>query len=459
MESSFDLIAIGGGSGGLAVAKQAAQLGQRVAMIEPHQLGGTCVNQGCVPKKIMWYAAHLAQAMNDVAGYGLAVTRQDLDWSTLVNGRNRYVTNINQAWEKTVVNHNITLIRGHARFTDTHQITVNGSVYESPHIVIATGGHPLIPTLPGAELGITSDGFFRLTTQPRRVAVIGGGYIGVELAGVLRALGSKVTLLIKNERVLPTHDCLISEILFDEMIKQGITVLRHQHVLALEQDHAGLSVHVNSSTPLAGFDCVIWATGRRANTDDLNLSAAGITSQTNGTITVDMFQNTSVPGVYAIGDVTGKVTLTPIAIAAGRRLALRLFAGKTESRVDYENVPSVVFAHPPVGMIGLTEAQAAARYGDDQLTVYTTKFKPMRHALSEQAVATAIKLVCVGINEKVVGLHIIGESADEILQGFAVAITMGATKADFDRTIAIHPTISEELVTLKQAAQRLSRIV
>jgi glutathione reductase (NADPH) len=248
---------------------------------------------------------------------------------------------------------------------------------------------------------------------------------------------------------------MISDVLLEEMVKQGVTVVTHQHVTALEKTPAGLTIHVKNGTPITGFDNLIWATGRRANTDNLNLSAAGITLNDNGTIPVDRFQNTAAPGVYAIGDVTGKVPLTPVAIAAGRRLAMRLFAGKSESRVDYENIPSVVFAHPPVGMMGLTEVQAAARYGDDQITVYTTRFKPMRHALSAHPVTTAIKLVCTGVDEKIIGLHLISENADEILQGFAVAVTMGATKADFDRTIAIHPTISEEMVTMKKATGRI----
>lgn len=455
MESSFDLIAIGGGSGGLAVAKQAAQLGQRVAMIEPYALGGTCVNQGCVPKKIMWYAAHLAEAIHDAAGYGLSVTRRDLDWSALVSGRNRYVTNINQSWEKTVINHGITLIRGHAHFIDAHRIDVNGTRYHAPHIVLATGGRPAVPAVPGTELGVTSDGFFQLTTQPRRVAIVGGGYIGVELAGIFQALGSQVTLLIRGQRVLPSYDFMMSDVLLEEMTKHGINVLKNQNVTALEEGQSGTIIHVKNDAPLTGFDCVIWATGRRANTDDLNLAAAGVTPNSDGTIGVDAFQNTTTPGVYAIGDVTGNVPLTPVAIAAGRRLALRLFAGKTESKVDYDNVPSVVFSHPPVGMIGLTEDRAEVYYGSDALTVYTTRFKPMRHALSARPVTTAIKLICAGVEEKIVGLHIIGESADEILQGFAVAITMGATKSDFDRTIAIHPTIGEELVTMKQASRRI----
>jgi glutathione reductase (NADPH) len=314
--------------------------------------------------------------------------------------------------------------------------------------VIATGSQPIVPPLPGAELGMTSDGFFDLQEQPARVAVIGGGYIAVELGGVLSALGSDVTLVALEDRLLERFDPMISAVLEREMDSQGIDVHTGFEVSALSRTASGIEVQSRHGGSLDGFDAVIWAVGRRPNTQYLNLAAAGIDSRHDGTIPVDDFQNTGIAGIYAIGDVTGKVPLTPVAIAAGRRLAERLFNGQQDCKVDYSNVPSVVFSHPPIGTVGMTEREAHARY-PGEVTVYSSDFIPMRYALSEHKVRTAMKLVCAGDEERVVGIHIIGDNADEMLQGFAVAVKMGATKAEFDNTIAIHPGSAEELVTMK----------
>lgn len=445
----YDLIAIGGGSGGLAVAEKAAQFGKKVAVIEASNMGGTCVNNGCVPKKVMWYAAQLAHAVEDANDFGIPAQRQQTDWAKLVSARDQYVRNINNYWNGYVEESGIEHIQGQARFVDAQTVEVNGEQYSADHIVIATGGQPIVPPLPGADLGITSDGFFRLTTQPKRVAVIGGGYIGVELSGVLKALGSQVTIVGLEARLLERFDPMISDVLEKEMRKQGIQIQTGFEVAALSQSAEGIVITSKHETSLAGFDCVIWAVGRRPNTRTLNLQAAGVIVLANGIIPVDAYENTNVKGIYAIGDVTGKMPLTPVAIAAGRRLAERLFNGKTNMKVDYTNIPSVVFAHPPIGTVGMTEAEARQQYGNN-VTVYQTDFTPMRHALASHGVTTAMKLVCAGEQEHVVGIHIIGDNADEMLQGFAVAVKMGATKADFDNTIAIHPTSAEELVTLKQ---------
>jgi glutathione reductase (NADPH) len=324
---------------------------------------------------------------------------------------------------------------------------VDGQQYTADHIVIATGGRPIVPPVPGAELGITSDGFFELTEQPRKVAIIGAGYIGVELAGVLRALGSEVTVVALEARVLETFDDMISEVLMDEMRKQGIDLHLCFQVAGLARTDRGIALDASDGERLDGFDRVIWAVGRAPNTRDLELDQAGVETRANGLVPTDEFQNTNVPGVYAIGDITGRTPLTPVAIAAGRRLAARLFDGQSESRVDYQNIPSVVFSHPPVGTVGLTERQAREQH--DRVTVYKTDFTPMRHALSAHGVTTAMKLVCVGEQQHVAGIHLIGDNVDEMLQGFAVAVKMGATKADFDSTVAIHPISAEELVTMK----------
>jgi glutathione reductase (NADPH) len=449
MNRHYDLIAIGGGSGGLAVAERAAQHGRRVAVVESKKLGGTCVNNGCVPKKVMWYAANLAHAVDDAEGFGIPAERGDTNWSKLVEGRQAYIDNINGYWDGYANDLGVTVIEGYARFIGAGEIEVDGEIYTADHIVIATGGRPIVPPLPGAELGITSDGFFELEEQPGKVAVIGGGYIGVELAGVLSALGSDVTLVALEDRLLELFDPMISKVLMQEMEKQGINLRLSFQVSGLEKTEAGIALNSAAGDQLDGFDKVIWAVGRGANTQSLNLESAGVEAQRNGIVPTDEFQNTNVPGVYAIGDITGRTPLTPVAIAAGRRLADRLFANQPNSRVDYDNIPSVVFSHPPVATVGLTETQARERH--EKVCVYKTDFTPMRYALSKHAVTTAMKLVCVGEEEKVVGIHLIGDNVDEMLQGFAVAVKMGATKADFDNTIAIHPISAEELVTMKQA--------
>jgi len=444
----YDLIAIGGGSGGLAIAEQAAGFGRKVAVIEAGSIGGTCVNNGCVPKKLMWYAANLAHAVDDASGFGIPAQRGKTDWQQLVDGRDRYVSNINAYWTGYVANQGIDHIEGHARFVDAHTVEVNGGRYTADHIVIATGSRPIVPPLPGAGLGITSDGFFALREQPQRVAVIGGGYISVELGGVLRALGSDVTVIALEDRLMERFDPMISAVLENEMQRQGIRVHTGFRVTALSKSAEGIVITSGDENTLAGFDTVIWAVGRRPNTGNLGLQAAGVEVLPGGVIPVDAFENTNMPGIYAIGDVTGKMPLTPVAVAAGRRLAGRLFNNQPDSRVDYDNIPSVVFSHPPIGSVGLTEAGARARYAND-VTVYSTDFTPMRYALSGHGSTTAMKLVCAGEEQRVVGIHLIGDSADEMLQGFAVAVKMGATKADFDSTIAIHPTSAEELVTMK----------
>lgn len=448
MNNHFDLIAIGGGSGGLAAAEIAAQLGKRVAIVEAGRMGGTCVNNGCVPKKVMWYAAHLAHAVDDASHFGVPSQRKNTDWEKLVQGRDKYIRGINNYWDGYVSSHHITLINGFAHFVGPKVIEVNGVQYSADHIVIATGSKPIVPNVPGAEIGITSDGFFELKEQPRRVAVIGSGYIGVELSGVLRALGSDVTLIARDSELLARFDPMIRSVLEQEMKKQGVRIYKNIDTVALSNSDEGITIKSRDGYIVAGFDTVIWAVGRTPNTQRLNLEAAGVNVDRAGYIPVDEFENTNVSGVYAIGDITGKAALTPVAIAAGRKLAHRLFNGRPDSKVDYTNIPSVVFSHPPIGTVGLTETEARERFGRD-VTVYKTRFTPMRYALAEHGMTTAMKLVCIGKDEKVVGAHIIGDGADEMLQGFAVAVKMGARKANFDNTIAIHPSSAEELVTMK----------
>ena len=449
MQNHYDLIVIGAGSGGLAVAETAARYGKSVAIIETANIGGTCVNNGCVPKKIMWYAANLANAVDDANAFGIESHRGKTDWNYLINERDAYISNITAYWNGYVESKGIVQINGQARFVDNNRIAVGTEQYTADHIVIATGGQPIVPPLPGAGLGITSDGFFELENQPENVAIIGGGYIGVELAGVLRALGSKVTLVAIEDRILERFDPMISEVLEAQMRMQDIQLETSFQVSRLTEDERGLTVTSSDAVSLAGFDQVIWAVGRRGNIDSLNLQNTDITTAAGGVIVVDDYENTSVPGVYAIGDVNGKTALTPVAISAGRKLGARLFGKLDEARGDYDNIPSVVFAHPPVATVGLDQNEAISRHGVENVKIYKSVFTPMRHALSSKPATTAMKLICAGDDERVVGIHIIGDGADEMLQGFAVALKMGATKADLDSTIAIHPSSAEELVTMK----------
>ncbi|WP_295543419.1 glutathione-disulfide reductase [uncultured Thiohalocapsa sp.] len=448
MDTHFDLIAIGGGSGGLAVAEKAAAFGARAAVIERHKLGGTCVNVGCVPKKVMWYAANLAADVRHAPEMGINARLEGVDWAALVAGREGFIGGILDFWNGYVEGEGITHIHGDAHFVDAHTVVVDGTQYTADHIVIATGGRPIVPPVPGAELGITSDGFFALREQPKRVCVVGGGYIGVELAGVMRALGSAVTVVALESRVLETFDPMVSETVAANMTQDGIDMHLPFAVAALERRDDGIAVIGKEHQALTGFDTVLWAVGRRPNTEGLGLDAAGVDVLPNGVIPTDAFQNTSVAGVYALGDITGRAPLTPVAIAAGRRLGERLFGDRPNSRLDYENIPTVVFAHPPAGAVGLTEQDARA--SGEKITIYQTKFQPMRYALNHQGPQTAMKLVCVGADERVVGIHMVGDGVDEMLQGFAVAVKMGATKAQFDATVAIHPVSAEELVTLKE---------
>lgn len=448
MTKHYDLIAIGGGSGGLAVAEKAAAYGKSVAVVEQAKLGGTCVNVGCVPKKVMWYAASLAEAVRGAPDFGVQAELTGIDWRRLVDGREGFIAGILDYWDGYVAGEGIDRIDGSARFVDAHTIAVGDQHFTAEHIVIASGAEPMVPPVPGKELGITSDGFFALTEQPKHVCIVGGGYIGVELAGVLRALGSAITVVALEPKLLETFDPIVSETVSANMAAEGIVMHLPFAVTGLEQRLEGIAVLGRDVEPLTGFDCVLWAVGRRPNSRDLNLEAAGVEVLRSGVIPTDAFQNTTVRGIYAVGDVTGRAPLTPVAIAAGRRLADRLFGDQPNRRLDYENIPTVLFAHPPAGSVGMTEAEA--RNTGERVTVYETGFTPMRYALNRHGPRTAMKLVCVGETERVVGIHMVGDGVDEMLQGFAVAVKMGATKADFDNTVAIHPVSAEELVTLKQ---------
>ncbi len=447
---TYDLVVLGGGSGGLATAQRAADYGARVAVIEPSRLGGTCVNVGCVPKKVMWNAAHLAHALEDAAGYGFDVTLHGHDWAALKSGRDAYVRRLNGIYQRNLERKSIHWARATGRFTGANEIaTDGGETLCADHVLIATGGYPVVPNLPGADLGITSDGFFDLESLPRRTAVVGSGYIAVELAGMLHALGSEVVQLVRYGGVLRAFEEALGQHLMEQMRVAGIDMVTGAVPESVESKDGGLSLRTGDGRVFDGFDCLLWAIGRRPNTAELDLPAAGVGTDVRGHVAVDAYQNTSVEGVYAVGDVTGQAQLTPVAIAAGRRLADRVFGGQRDRRLNYENIPTVIFSHPPVGTVGLSEARALERFGADGVRTYTSEFVPMYNALTGAKPRTAMKLVTVGEEERVVGCHLIGMGADEMLQGFAVAVSMGATKADLDDTVAIHPTSAEELVTMR----------
>lgn len=449
MSQHYDLLSIGAGSGGLSAAERAAEYGKKTAVIENKIIGGTCVNIGCVPKKVMWFASEVAGALQDAKGYGFDVTLNNFSWNKLVDAREAYIKGITDWYGNYLKDSNIDYIQGTAKFIDANTIDVDGTHYTADHIVISPGGYPIVPDVQGAELGMTSDGFFALKEQPKRVAVVGAGYIAVELAGVLNGLGSDVSMLLRRDHFLGSFDSMLRETLMEDMVNAGVNIMPRINIDKVEKESDGtLSVHCQSGITIEGLDALIWAIGRAPNTAPLDLDAAGVNYTEQGYIPTSEFQETNVKGVYAVGDVTGEAQLTPVAIAAARRLSDRLFNNMPDRKLDYSNIPTVMFSHPPIGTIGLTEEQARELHGD-AVKVYRTRFTAMYYAFSEHKQQTAMKLVCVGANEKVVGCHIIGKGADEMLQGFGVAIKMGATKKDFDNVVAIHPTSSEELVTMR----------
>ncbi|KAG0045085.1 Glutathione reductase [Gryganskiella cystojenkinii] len=434
----YDYLVIGGGSGGLASARRAASYGAKVGLIE------------C--------SASIAEAIHDAKEYGFPeVGPTTFDWNTLKHKRDAYIKRLNGIYERNLEKDSVEYITGMASFVSKNSVTLgNGEEIHAKKILIAVGGRPTIPKLPGAELGIDSDGFFDLEHQPKRVAVVGTGYIGVELAGIFHALGSKVSIFSRTKEILRPFDPIIKDTLKKEMLNIGIDIVTDSHVKALakaDNNAITLSYTANGEEGTAEFDTVLWAVGREPHLEKLSIENAGVTKNSKGYVVADDFQETVVPDVYALGDVCGIEQLTPVAIAAGRRLSDRLFGGEQfkNSKLDYRNVPSVIFSHPTAGAVGLTESQAQKEYGAENLSVYVSEFSGMYNAMKAHKTPSAFKLICAGPEEKVVGIHIVGQGSDEMLQGFAVALKMGATKADFDSTVALHPTSAEELVTLTKA--------
>ena len=445
----YDIIAIGGGSGGIATMNRAGEHGAKAAVIEEKKLGGTCVNVGCVPKKIMWYGAQIAESFHHYGpDYGFTSSDVQFDFAKLRQNREAYIDRARSSYDGSFKRNGVDLIEGRAHFVDSHTVSVKGELIRAEHIVIATGARPSIPNIPGAELGGSSDDVFAWEQLPESVAILGAGYIAVELAGVLHALGVKTDLFVRRDRPLRSFDSYIVEGLVNEMEKTGLPLHTHKVPVRLEKTERGITIHFEDGSSHTASQ-VIWATGRRPNVDGLELEKAGVTLNERGFIQVDEYQNTVVDGIYALGDVTGEKELTPVAIKAGRTLSERLFNGKTLAKMDYTTIPTVVFSHPAIGTVGLTEEEAIKEYGQEHIKVYKSSFASMYSAVTNHRQESRFKLITAGADEKVVGLHGLGYGVDEMIQGFAVAIKMGATKADFDATVAIHPTASEEFVTMR----------
>lgn len=445
----FDYIVIGGGSGGIASANRAGMHGAKVLLIEGNNIGGTCVNVGCVPKKVMWSAAEMRSTMlHQAKEYGFNLTMEDVDFEGLVGRREAYIDRLHGLYMKGLASNGVSFVNGYAKFVDKQVVEVNNIRYTAPNILIATGGKIVRPDIPGADYGIDSNGFFDLTTLPKSVAVVGAGYIAVEIAGVLNGLGSETHLVFRKDRVLREFDEMLSEALLENYSQQGMNLHPLSVPKKVEKTEVGYQLTFENENTLE-VEEIIWAIGRKPLVEDICLEATDVSLDEQGAIKVDEYQNTTQAGIYAVGDVIDKINLTPVAIAAGRRLSERLFNGKTDLKLDYKLVPTVVFSHPTIGTIGVSEEEARSHYGDETVKVYRSKFTPMQYAITDHKEMCSMKLVCVGKEEKIVGLHGIGLGMDEMLQGFAVAIKMGATKADFDETVAIHPTASEEFVTMR----------
>ncbi|KAL5120072.1 Glutathione reductase [Pleosporales sp. CAS-2024a] len=456
-----DYLVLGIGSGGIASGRRAAKHGAKVIAVESKRYGGTCVNVGCVPKKVTWNAAAIAETFRDAPAYGFHVSGvPDFDWPYFKKKRDAYVKRLNGIYESNLNKDAIEHFRGRARFVAEDEVEValhHGGVQriKAKHILIATGGRPRLPDIPGKDLCISSDGFFDLETQPKSIATSGAGYIGVEMTGMLHALGTKTHFFIRGDKLLRTFDPMIQDVVTKEYERQGIHLHKGTQITKVEDVGNGLKRVTYQETQTkkestVEVEQVLFATGRDPEIEDLNIKDFGIKLNDKNHIVTDDFQNTSLPNVYAIGDVCDRgFELTPVAIAAGRRLSDRLFGNQPQARLDYSNIPSVVFSHPEIGTIGLTEPEAREKYGD-KVKIYKTEFGGMYFAMMDAGhkQPTAYKIVCVGEDEKVVGLHILGQGSSEILQGFGVAIKMGATKKDFDNCVAIHPVSAEELVTM-----------
>ena len=445
-DQDFDLFVIGAGSGGVRASRMAAQRGARVAVADDAPLGGTCVNLGCIPKKLYSYASHFAEAVEESHGFGWSGAAPSFDWGVLKANRAREIARLNGIYAKLLVDAGVTVFDGRARVVGANEVEVNGVVHRARNILVATGGRPVVPVLPGHELAITSNEIFDLAAFPRHLVVVGGGYIACEFASIFRGLGAQVTQLYRGEQVLRGFDDDVRNFLAAEVRKKGVDLRTQADVERIERNAGGLSLTLRDGSALVA-DAVLYATGRSPNTAGLGLGDIGVALSPNGAVIVDAHYATHVPSVHALGDVIDRVQLTPVALAEAMALVDRMF-GTGQRAVDYDQIPTAVFTHPNIGTVGLSEAAARARFG--AVRIFRTEFKALKHTLSGSTERTLMKLVVDAASDRVVGLHMVGADAGETVQGFAVAIKAGATKAQFDATIGIHPTAAEEFVTLRE---------
>jgi glutathione reductase (NADPH) len=444
--AEFDLFVIGAGSGGVRASRMAAQRGLRVAVAEDAPLGGTCVNLGCIPKKLYSFASHFAEAFEEAAGFGWTVPTPSFDWALLKVNRAREITRLNGIYRSLLEGAGVTVIDGRAKLVAPNAVEVGGRTYSAKHILVATGGRPVVPVLPGHELAITSNEIFDLAAFPKRLVVVGGGYIACEFASIFHGLGATVTQLYRGEQVLRGFDADVRNFVATEMRKKGVDLRTGVDVERIERQADGLHLTLRDGSRLVA-DSVLYATGRAPNTATLGLADVGVALRPSGAVVVDAHYTTNVPSVHALGDVTERVQLTPVALAEAMALVDHLFGDRRRS-VDYELIPTAVFTHPNIGTIGLAEDTARAKYGD--VRIFRTDFRPLKHTLSGSSERTMMKLVVDAESDRVVGLHMVGADAGETVQGFAVAMKAGATKAQFDATLGIHPTAAEEFVTMRE---------
>ena len=448
--TSFDFFVIGAGSGGVRAARMAAGMGVRVAVAEASALGGTCVNLGCIPKKLYSNAAHYAEGFEEARGYGWNVGEPTLDWARLKANRAAEILRLNGIYERLLVDAGVTVLRGRARLVDPHTVEVNGQRFEARHVLVATGGHPLMPEVPGGELAVSSDDMFDLSVFPSHLVVVGAGYIACEMASIFRGLGAKVTQLVRGPQLLRGFDADVATFVTDEMRKKGVDIRLLSKIESMQAVDGRVAVRLHDGQTLLA-DTVLSATGRGPNTAGLGLQEAGVNVGPRGDVVVDEHYQSNLPSVHAVGDVTDTVQLTPVALAEAMVLVDRLF-GEGQRRMHYELIPTAVFTHPNIGTVGLSEAQAREKYA--AVRIYRSDFKALRHTLSGSPERTLMKLVVDDASDLVVGAHMVGADAGEIIQGFAVALRAGATKAVFDSTIGIHPTVAEEFVTLREPVRR-----
>ena len=453
MDFDYDFFVIGAGSGGVRAARMAAGFGARVAVAESRYLGGTCVNVGCVPKKLFVYGSHFSHDFELAKCFGWDLAAPSFDWDTLRDNKTQEIERLNRVYEGLLKNAGVDIINGTAGFQDAHTVTVNDKAYTAKHILIATGGWPFIPDIPGGEHAMDSNGFFYLDKLPEKATIVGGGYIAVEFAGILNGLGVDTTLIYRGELFLRGFDTTVRKFLKTEIEKKGIRLRFNTDVERIEKTGTGYKLALNNDTSIE-TGLVVYATGRKPLTEGLNLEAVGVSLNNKGAIEVNEHYQTSVEHIYAVGDVIDRVALTPVALAEGMCVANRLFNNNAYD-VAYDNIPSAVFSQPPIGTVGMTEDEAVAEYGED-IAIYETDFKPMKHSLGGSDERTLMKLVVQKSTDKVLGAHMVGPEAGEIIQGIGVALKAGATKAIFDQTIGIHPTSAEEFVTMR-SGQRISR--